>query len=95
MASVGGGVLLQVNWTSKDHLYKAGSQISFKHDHNSVTDTRYWWWYIILYLFFRHGAEVLESERVGKKPKKLTFGGTGYRLGLTQDDTEGETLLFI
>ncbi|XP_050698175.1 NSFL1 cofactor p47-like isoform X2 [Eriocheir sinensis] len=35
-----------------------------------------------------HGAEVLESERSGKKPKKLTFGGTGYRLGLTPDDTE-------
>ncbi|MPC20998.1 NSFL1 cofactor p47 [Portunus trituberculatus] len=35
-----------------------------------------------------HGAEVLDSEGQGKKSKKLTFGGTGYRLGLTSDDTE-------
>lgn len=35
-----------------------------------------------------HGAEVLESEREGKKSKKLSFGGTGYRLGFTTDDTE-------
>ncbi|KAK8382911.1 hypothetical protein O3P69_011460 [Scylla paramamosain] len=35
-----------------------------------------------------HGAEVLDSEGQGKKSKKLSFGGTGYRLGLTSDDTE-------
>lgn len=35
-----------------------------------------------------HGAEVLESGREGKKPKKITFGGTGYRLGETTDDTQ-------
>ncbi|XP_042205494.1 NSFL1 cofactor p47-like [Homarus americanus] len=28
-----------------------------------------------------HGAEVLESGKEGKKQKKITFGGTGYRLG--------------
>lgn len=35
-----------------------------------------------------HGAEVLESVREGKKQKKISFGGTGYRLGETTDDTE-------
>lgn len=45
---------------------------------------------VILHWLVRHGAEVLESERSGKKPKKLSFGGTGYRLGLTADDTEGK-----
>ncbi|XP_071548788.1 NSFL1 cofactor p47 isoform X1 [Panulirus ornatus] len=35
-----------------------------------------------------HGAEVLETGREGKKQKKICFGGTGYRLGETNDDTE-------
>lgn len=39
--------------------------------------------------YFRHGAEVIEGGRESKKPKRITFGGTGYRLGETENDTEG------
>lgn len=42
--------------------------------------------------YHRHGAEVLESGREGKKQKKISFGGTGYRLGETSDDTEGKNV---
>ncbi|XP_063612828.1 NSFL1 cofactor p47-like [Penaeus indicus] len=35
-----------------------------------------------------HGAEVIEGGRESKKPKRITFGGTGYRLGETENDTE-------
>lgn len=35
-----------------------------------------------------HGAEVVEGSKDGKKSKKSTYGGTGYRLGETNDDTQ-------
>lgn len=32
---------------------------------------------------------MIEGGRESKKPKRITFGGTGYRLGETENDTEG------
>ncbi|XP_066956299.1 uncharacterized protein [Macrobrachium rosenbergii] len=37
---------------------------------------------------FRHGAEVVEGHKDGKKSKKFNYSGTGYRLGETNDDTQ-------
>ncbi|XP_064108862.1 NSFL1 cofactor p47-like isoform X3 [Macrobrachium nipponense] len=36
-----------------------------------------------------HGAEVVEGSKDGKKSKKFNYSGTGYRLGETNDDTQG------
>ena len=41
-----------------------------------------------------HGAEVVDPREAGRsKGKKNTFGGTGYKLGETEDDHEGKYIL--
>lgn len=47
--------------------------------------------YYVLFYFCRHGAEVVDPREQGAGRKK-TFTGTGYRLGQSNNDSEG---LFI
>jgi hypothetical protein len=41
----------------------------------------------------RHGAEVLEKGASSSTKGNQTFKGTGYRLGQSEEDTQGSYLL--
>lgn len=41
----------------------------------------------------RHGAEVLEKGTSSSTKGNQTFKGTGYRLGQSEEDTQGSTFL--
>lgn len=49
---------------------------------------------IIVYLWCRHGAEIVDPMRNPNSaggPSTSRFGGRGYRLGQTPDDIEGKS----
>jgi len=44
---------------------------------------------VLIFLDFRHGAEVLEKGASTSTKGNQTFKGTGYRLGQSEEDTQG------
>ena len=51
---------------------------------------------ILIFCFvFRHGAEVVEKGASGSSKKSAVFKGTGYRLGQSDNDTQGNTNFFL
>ena len=47
------------------------------------------------FIFFRHGAEVIDADKYDSLKKPSTFSGIGYRLGQSNSDSEGLSVFYF